>query len=227
MRKSIALAFAILSLTAFGASLLKVVGAHAQGEPMGGKFQFMLSAEQHLAHANAVLKNDAGHHFYGHKQRAIDLINQAFQELQAGVREYRKRGPAPVNEGSSGMTPVRNYRVTAARGDPTEFAFMHQAMRELHDAQWILVKEAEGRFYGHKRRAVDLIARAMDELHDGMQEYKAKGPAKKEQHEEARRGRGEEGRHEHGPRMNPTPQPHPTPGQTMRPHSQSTPGRHH
>jgi hypothetical protein len=59
---------------------------------------------------------------------------------------------------------------------------MHEAMRELHDAQWVLIKEAEGRFYGHKRRAVDLIGDAMDDLHAGMEEYKTKGPAHKNRH---------------------------------------------
>jgi hypothetical protein len=220
VKKSIASALSALVVTA-AASILLVAGACAQGAPVAGEFQFVFSAEQHLEHANAILKSHAGHHFYGHKQRAMELIDQAFHELQAGVKEFRRKGPAPVNDGTSGMTPAKKYRVTASPGDPAEFGYMHQAMHELHDAQLILVKQAEGRFYGHKRKAVDLISEAMDELHDGMEEYKAKGPSHREQHEE------EAKEHEHGERMSATPQPHPTPGQTMRAHPRPTPDRHH
>ncbi len=220
MKKSIASTLTALFLTVAGASVMIVIRAYAQGGPIAGEFQFMFSAEQHLEHANAILKSHAGVHFYGHKQRAMGLIDQAFHELQAAVREFRKKGPAPVNDGTSGMTPRRKYRVTAAPGDPSEFAYMHEAMRELHDAQWILVKEAEGRFYGHKRRAVDLIGEAMDELHDGMEEYKAKGPSHRDRHEEERE-------REHRERMNPTPQSHPTPWEMMRAHPKPTPVKHH
>jgi hypothetical protein len=215
MKKSTARVLAALLLMVAGVSTLMAAGVYAQGAPLAGRFQFMFSAEQHLEHANAILKSQAGDHFYGHKRRAIGLIDQAFHELQAGVREFNKRGPAPVNDGTMGMMPPRDYRVTPAPGDPTEFTYMHEAMHELHDAQWVLVKEAEGRFYGHKRRAIDLIGEAMDELHDGMEEYKAKGPSHREKEEREQR--------EHEA----TPQSHATPSQMMRAHPKPTPVNHH
>ncbi len=103
--------------------------------------------------------------------------------------------------------------IKVAPGDPSEFGFMHDAMHELHDAQWVLIKEAEGRFYGHKRRAVDLIGDAMDELHAGMEEYKTKGPSRKNRHGREEAEEHEHEQHPHHGSMNPTPQP--------------TPARHH
>ncbi len=219
MEKSIEIVLILFFLTAVGAAVLTIVKAHAQGAPVAGEFQFMFSAEQHLEHANAILKSQAGDHFYGHKQCAMELIDRAFHELQAAVREFRKKGPAPINDGTSGMTPPRKYRVTPAPGDPSEFAYMHEAMRVLHDAQRVLVKEAEDRFYGHKRHAIELTGEAMDELHNGMEEYKAKGPSHRDRHEKEA-----ESEHE---RMNPPPQAHPTPGQMMQAHPKPTPIKHY
>ena len=218
MKKSTVLISIFLMIA--GATILTIAKARAQGAPVAGEFQFMFTAEQRLEHANAILRSQAGDHFYGHKQRAMELIDQAFHELQAGVKEFRKRGPAPASEGSSGMTAVRKYRVSPAPGDPGEFTYVHEAMHQLHDAQRVLVKEAEGRFYGHKRRAIELTGEAMDELYRGMEEYKAKGPSHGERHEEQEE-------HEHGRRMNPTPPSHPMPEQIMKAHPKPTPVGYH
>jgi hypothetical protein len=200
-------------LIAAGAWLM--FAGQSTADDYSGRFQFIFEAEQHLEHAKSILSSQAGHHFYGHKQRAIEIIDRAFRELQEGVKEFRERGPARVNDGTAGMM-TREQWIKRAPGEPAEFSFMHEAMRELHDAQWVLIKQAEGRFYGHKRRAVDLIGDAMDELHAGMEEYRAKGPSHGARHEHEAAEEEHEHHHEyqheqhgHHGSMNPTPQPTP------------------
>ncbi len=88
-------------LIAAGAWLMSA--GQSTADDYSGRFQFIFEAEQHLEHAKSILSSQAGHHFYGHKQRAIEIIDRAFRELQEGVKEFRERGPARVNDGTAGM----------------------------------------------------------------------------------------------------------------------------
>jgi hypothetical protein len=109
----------IALLVAAGVSLL--LAGRSRADDDSARFHFIFDAEQHLECANSILKSDAGHRFYGHKQHAMELIDQAFRELQEGVKEFRERGPARVNDGTAGMMTHEEW-MKRAPNEPSEFA---------------------------------------------------------------------------------------------------------
>ena len=99
----------------------------------------------------------------GHREKAMELTMHAMDEVKAGI-EYAKQHPDEVGtaEPAAAEEPVDEH-VAGAEHQP----HMAQAIIELREAQKQLTgaKRNKG---GHRAKGLDLIHRAMVEVHDGI-----------------------------------------------------------
>jgi hypothetical protein len=99
----------------------------------------------------------------GHRERTLQLIAQAREEVKAGI-EYANAHPTEIGpaEGAARPEPVSG-EVAGAQKQP----HMRDSMIALREARKQLI-EAKGDKGGHRARALELIEQAMVQAHDGI-----------------------------------------------------------
>ncbi len=99
----------------------------------------------------------------GHREKGLELIGQAQQEVQAGI-DYASQHANEVGdaEGPAGALPV-DEEVPGAQTQP----HMRNAVLQLREARKQLwdAKHDKG---GHRAKAIEMINQAMQQVHDGI-----------------------------------------------------------
>jgi hypothetical protein len=122
----------------------------------------MQAALQALGGANAELQA-ASPNKGGHRERALNLVAQAVQEVQAGIA-YAQQHPGEVGaeEGPAAPLPV-DEDVPGAGTQPhmrNAVVQLREARKQLHDAA-----HDKG---GHRARAIELINQAIKQTREGV-----------------------------------------------------------
>ncbi|HTR54673.1 MAG TPA: hypothetical protein VMJ10_28470 [Kofleriaceae bacterium] len=99
----------------------------------------------------------------GHRERALEMIQHAMQEVQAGI-QYASEHPHEVggDEGPAAPLPV-DEEVPGANTQP----HMRAAVVQLREARKQLQDAAHDKG-GHRKRAMELINEAIKQTRDGI-----------------------------------------------------------
>jgi hypothetical protein len=100
----------------------------------------------------------------GHREKAMDLIQQAMGEVHAGI-EWADQHPTDVGRP---LPPSRPEPVPTEVAGGAEQSNMSKAMISLREARKQLM-DAEGDKGGHRARALDIIENAMRQVHEGIE----------------------------------------------------------
>jgi hypothetical protein len=99
----------------------------------------------------------------GHRERALEIVGSAMSEVQAGI-EYVNAHPTEIGpvEPEAPPEPV-DQDVKGAANQP----HMGQAMVQLREAH-VQLTEAKGDKGGHRKRALELIKQAEQQIREGI-----------------------------------------------------------
>jgi len=124
----------------------------------------MKEALQALQQARADLQQ-APPQFAGHRQKAIELVDQAMQEINAGIQFAAQQGITSPNSGANQQGYVQPV---ASSANNTSYPMMTEAQRALEQARNAL-QQAAHHFGGHRQKALDDITQALQEISLGIQ----------------------------------------------------------
>jgi purple acid phosphatase-like protein len=134
------------------------VGSGAVDQPM------IRDAQQALEQARNELQQ-AAPQFAAHRDRALQYVNQASQELNLALQFAAQRG---VVNPSSAMNNQGYMQPMSSSGNDTGNPRMRNAQQALEQARSAL-QQAGAQFGGHKQRAIDEINQALQEISLGLQ----------------------------------------------------------
>ena len=134
------------------------VGSGAVDNPM------IRDAQQALEQARNELQQ-AAPQFAAHRDRALQYVNQASQELNLALQYAAQRG---VVNPSSAMNNQGYMQPMSSSGNDTGYPRMRNAQQALEQARSAL-QQAGAQFGGHKQRAIDQINQALQEIGLGLQ----------------------------------------------------------
>jgi Purple acid Phosphatase, N-terminal domain len=141
-------------------------GGQANGQQAGSGAVYdpkMREALYALQQARMNLQQ-AAQQFSGHRQKALDLVEQAIQEIHSGF-QFAQQGitnPGGAANQQSYVQPL------AASADNTSYPRMTNAQRDLEQARNAL-QQAAHHFGGHRQKALDDITQALQEISLGIQ----------------------------------------------------------
>ena len=135
------------------------VGSGAVDHPM------MREAEQALQQARISLQQ-AAQQFAGHREKALEYVNQATQEINLGLQYAAQHGGSnPYNAGVNNQGYVRPMASGAIN---TSFPRMSEAQQALEQARNAL-QQAGTEFGGHRSTALNYVNQALQEINLGIQ----------------------------------------------------------
>jgi hypothetical protein len=134
------------------------VGSGAVDHPM------MREAQQALEQARNSLQQ-APPHFSGHREKALEYVNQASQEINLGLQYAAQQAGSNPAAGANNQGYVRPMESTA---NNTSFPRMSEAQQALEQARNAL-QQAGTEFGGHRSRALDYVNQALQEINLGIQ----------------------------------------------------------
>jgi hypothetical protein len=125
----------------------------------------MREAEQALQQARISLQQ-AAQQFAGHRERALEYVNQATQEINLGIQYASQHGGSnPYNAGVNNQGYVRPMASGAIN---TSFPRMSEAQQALEQARNAL-QQAGTEFGGHRSTALGYVNQALQEINLGIQ----------------------------------------------------------
>ena len=124
----------------------------------------MREALQALQQARTDLQQ-APPQFAGHRQKAIDLVDHAIQEINTGMQFAAQQG---ITSRDSGVNQQSYVQPMASGVNSTSYPMMADAQRALEQARNAL-QQASHNFGGHRTNALQDVNQAMQEITLGMQ----------------------------------------------------------
>jgi hypothetical protein len=134
------------------------VGNGAVDQPM------IREAQQALQQARNELQQ-AAPQFAGHRDKALQYVSQAMQELNLAVQFAAQRGTANPYSAANDQGYVQPM---SSSGNDTGYPRMTNAQQALEQARNAL-QQAGSQFGGHKQRAIEQINQALQEINLGIQ----------------------------------------------------------
>jgi len=130
----------------------------------GADHPMMRDAQQALQQARNNLQQ-AAPQFAGHREKALEHVNLAMQELNAAFQFAAQQGTSnPYNTAND-----QGYVQPMSSGaNNTDYPRMTEAQRALEQARNAL-QQASNQFGGHKQNALQHIEQALQEINLGMQ----------------------------------------------------------
>ena len=135
------------------------VGSGAVDYPM------MREAQQALQQARISLQQ-AAQQFAGHREKALEYVNQASQEINLGLQYAAQQGGS--NPYSAGVNNQGYVRPMASGAINTSFPRMSEAQQALEQARNAL-QQAGTQFGGHRSTALGHVNQALQEISLGIQ----------------------------------------------------------
>jgi hypothetical protein len=137
----------------------QAVGSGAVDHPM------MREAEQALQQARNSLQQ-AAPQFAGHREKALEYVNQASQEINLGLQYAAQHGGS--NPYGAGVNTQGYVRPMASNANNTSFPRMSEAQQALEQARNAL-QQAGTEFGGHRSQALNYVNQALQEINLGIQ----------------------------------------------------------
>ena len=134
------------------------------GQQAGSGDPMMREAHQALLQARSHLQQ-AAPQFSGHRDKAVEHVNQAIQEINLGLQYAAQQGGSNPYSGANNQ----GYAQPMASGaNNTSFPQMTEAQRALEQARNAL-QQAGTQFGGHRSLALDEVTKALQEISLGIQ----------------------------------------------------------